>query len=198
MRVVRNDYTDHYDAHPEELKKFPEQLAVSYGTGAMHLGGDSFSEGVDVDKECYPAGQGVGAISELVPAGELVHRFVAEAEDVPRPPGPACAERPRSDRRLRPDARVALVTGANHGIGAATAKALAAQGVAVLCAYFRNERLGGLDDPSFPAAYRATRLARADFVAESIRAAGGRAAAMEADLSDASSVPVLSMRPNGS
>jgi enoyl-[acyl-carrier protein] reductase II len=80
MRVVRNDYTNHYDAHPEELKKFPEQLSVSYGAGAMHLGGDSFSDGVDVHRECYPAGQGVGAITELVPAGELVRRFVAEAE----------------------------------------------------------------------------------------------------------------------
>ncbi len=48
----------------------------------MHLGGDSFTDGVDVDKECYPAGQGVGAISELVPAGDLVRRFVAEAEEV--------------------------------------------------------------------------------------------------------------------
>ena len=80
MRVVRNSYTDYYDAHPDELKKFPEQLAASYGDGAMHLGGDSFSEGVDVDKECYPAGQGVGAIAELVPAAELVQRFVAAAE----------------------------------------------------------------------------------------------------------------------
>jgi enoyl-[acyl-carrier protein] reductase II len=80
MRVVRNDYTDHYDAHPEELKKFPEQLGISYGNGAMHLGGDSFSEGVDVTRECYPAGQGVGGIAELVPAGELVTRIVAEAE----------------------------------------------------------------------------------------------------------------------
>ena len=83
MRVVRNElHRATTTAHPEELKKFPEQLGVSYGAGAMHLGGDSFSEGVDVDKECYPAGQGVGAITELVPAGELVRRFVAEAEVV--------------------------------------------------------------------------------------------------------------------
>jgi enoyl-[acyl-carrier protein] reductase II len=82
MRVLRNGYTDHFDAHPDELKKFPEQLGVSYGAGTMHLGGDSFTDGVDVEKECYPAGQGVGAISELVPAAELVQRFVDEAEAV--------------------------------------------------------------------------------------------------------------------
>ena len=35
---------------------------------------------VDPDKECYPAGQGVGAIHELVPAGDLVRRIVDEAE----------------------------------------------------------------------------------------------------------------------
>ena len=80
MRVVRNAYTDYYDAHPAELERFPEQLGISYNNGTMHLGGDSLTEGVDVDRECYPAGQGVGAIGELVPAGELVRRFVVEAE----------------------------------------------------------------------------------------------------------------------
>jgi enoyl-[acyl-carrier protein] reductase II len=80
MRVVRNSYTDYYDAHPDELKKFPEQMGVSFTAGTLHLGGDSLTEGVDVDRECYPAGQGVGAITELVPAAELVRRFVVEAE----------------------------------------------------------------------------------------------------------------------
>jgi enoyl-[acyl-carrier protein] reductase II len=80
MRVVRNRYTDYFEGHPDELESFPAQLGIAYNSGVMHLGGDSSTEGVDVDKECYPAGQGVGAITEVVPAGELVRRFVADAE----------------------------------------------------------------------------------------------------------------------
>ena len=41
--------------------------------------GDEKTE-VDSSREFMPAGQGVGAIDDLVPAGELVRRFVDEAE----------------------------------------------------------------------------------------------------------------------
>jgi len=79
-RVVRNDYTAHFEASPGELQPFPGQFVRSYRDGANHLGGDAGAEGVDVRREFYPCGQGVGAVDELVPAGDLVRRFVAEAE----------------------------------------------------------------------------------------------------------------------
>ncbi|MBI2169667.1 MAG: nitronate monooxygenase [Actinobacteria bacterium] len=82
LRALRNSYTQFFEEHPDELQPFPVQMARSFQDGAMHLMGDETTEGVDPDKECYPTGQGVGGIDELVPAAELVHRFVAEAEAV--------------------------------------------------------------------------------------------------------------------
>ncbi len=81
LRAVRNATTQHFEEHPEELKPFPEQIFASMQGGYMHLGGDEETPGVDPDRECYPAGQGTGAIHDIVPAGELVHRIVAEAEE---------------------------------------------------------------------------------------------------------------------
>ena len=50
--------------------------------GAMHLGGDEATEGVDPEVECYPAGQAVGGIDAVEHAGDVVRRIVAEAEAV--------------------------------------------------------------------------------------------------------------------
>jgi len=83
LRALRNRWTEHFEAHPEELQPFPAQAARSVAEGAMHLGGDENTE-IDPERECYPAGQGVGALDGLVPAGDLVVRFVDEAEQVLR------------------------------------------------------------------------------------------------------------------
>ncbi|MFG1696818.1 SDR family NAD(P)-dependent oxidoreductase [Nonomuraea sp. NPDC049309] len=83
------------------------------------------------------------------------------------------------DTRL--SGKVALITGANHGIGAAIARALAAEGVAVFLTY---KRLPPLNDPVYPAAYDQARSADASGVVARIREAGGTAEALEADLAD--------------
>ena len=75
----------------------------------------------------------------------------------------------------------AIVTGANHGIGAATAQALARRGCAVLCTFLR---LDDPADPGVPQAYRDHRARDAAAVIEDITAQGGSAASVEADLSD--------------
>jgi enoyl-[acyl-carrier protein] reductase II len=80
MRVVANEYTAYFDGHPEELQPFPAQMGRSFGDSALHLASDPDTPDIDTTRECYPAGQGIGAIDEVVPAGELVTRFVAEAE----------------------------------------------------------------------------------------------------------------------
>ncbi len=80
LRAVANDMTRHFEEHPDELKPFPEQLMASVAGGWMHLGADENTVGVDPNRECYPAGQGVGAIHELLPAGDLVRSIVEEAD----------------------------------------------------------------------------------------------------------------------
>ncbi len=82
MRVVRNQYTSFYEQHPGELDPFPAQLGRSMKDGAFHLGGGEDTPDIDPERECYPTGQGVGAIQTLIPAASLVMQIVDQAEQV--------------------------------------------------------------------------------------------------------------------
>ncbi len=81
-RVLRTEYVSEFEAAGGVAEPFPGQVIKTMQEGVNHLGGDEHTEGVDPDREFMPAGQGIGAIDELVPAGEMVRRFVAEAEQV--------------------------------------------------------------------------------------------------------------------
>jgi len=95
--------------------------------------------------------------------------------------------------------RVVLVTGGNHGIGAATAKAFAAQGAKVFINYLRSspedygisEEEANQASKTGPALYRARQAMPADWVVQEIRDKGGQAEAWEADLADPATIPQL-------
>ncbi|HEY4378031.1 MAG TPA: nitronate monooxygenase, partial [Acidimicrobiales bacterium] len=79
-RVIRNGYTNEFEESGGTPQPFPGQVLKSMEDGANHLGGNADTPGVDPDREFMPAGQGAGSITELVPAAEMVARFVSECE----------------------------------------------------------------------------------------------------------------------
>ncbi|MHB9032298.1 MAG: SDR family NAD(P)-dependent oxidoreductase [Anaerolineae bacterium] len=88
--------------------------------------------------------------------------------------------------------KIALVTGANHGIGSAIARALAEQGAAIFLTYYRPPprfsaeelraaRRKGIGSPQF---YEAQQQQTCKSAIEYIRAQGVKAVAQEADLAN--------------
>ena len=81
-RVVRNRYTEGFEEQGGVAEPFPGQFLKSLEAGANRQGGGPETEGVDPEREFFPCGQGVGSLTELVPAADLVTGMVADAEEI--------------------------------------------------------------------------------------------------------------------
>jgi enoyl-[acyl-carrier protein] reductase II len=79
MRVLANAYVETWERRAAEIRPFPEQMVRAARDGVMGFVDDATT---DPDRSCMPAGQGAGGVSEILPAGEIVRRVVAEAEAV--------------------------------------------------------------------------------------------------------------------
>lgn len=76
-RLIRNNFTREWEKREAEIQPFPVQAArVGRDAGILAR------EKGDVDNGNAPCGQSAGLIHEIVPAGEVVRRLVAEAEEV--------------------------------------------------------------------------------------------------------------------
>ena len=95
--------------------------------------------------------------------------------------------------------KVVLISGANHGIGAATAKAFAAEGAKVFITYYleptahtaeelEQARAAGVGGEPL---YRAMQQQSVEPLLAEIQAMGGQCAAQEADLGDPANIPLL-------
>ncbi|MFC2165048.1 SDR family NAD(P)-dependent oxidoreductase [Acidobacteriota bacterium] len=96
--------------------------------------------------------------------------------------------------------KVVLVTGANHGMGAATAIAMAKQGARLFITYLRllSEDYGGVDKESAGSATEPGRayyynilMKSAEDVVQTIKDSGGQSFAWEADLAHPENIPLL-------
>lgn len=86
--------------------------------------------------------------------------------------------------------KVVIVTGANHGIGAATALAFAAQGAQVAVHYLDEPQPDKLDE-AYTALYAVKGRSAAEAIVNQIRQGGGRAVAVPGNLALPETVPAL-------
>jgi enoyl-[acyl-carrier protein] reductase II len=81
MRVIRNEYVEDWARREEEIKPFPAQILVSARAGVFAMTSDDY-EDLYPDRSCMPAGQGIGGIDAVLPAGEIVKRVTDEAREI--------------------------------------------------------------------------------------------------------------------
>jgi enoyl-[acyl-carrier protein] reductase II len=78
MRVIANAYVEDWERRANEIQKFPMQLVLSYQAGVS-----DYTAGAEIDpaRTMMPAGQGIGAIHDILPVREIISSMMSEAEE---------------------------------------------------------------------------------------------------------------------
>jgi enoyl-[acyl-carrier protein] reductase II len=80
MRVIRNTWVDEWERRPEDIKRFPEQMADAARQGVLLLGMPD-DQHADPSRGCMPAGQGVGGIDDIPSCAEIIERVMRQARE---------------------------------------------------------------------------------------------------------------------
>jgi enoyl-[acyl-carrier protein] reductase II len=79
MRVKKNLWVEDWESRTGDIQPFPQQAMISHREGVMGgIGGQV--EGLDPDRSAFAMGQSAGGIHDVLPAGEIVKRILAEAD----------------------------------------------------------------------------------------------------------------------
>jgi enoyl-[acyl-carrier protein] reductase II len=79
MRVKKNLWVEDWESRAGEIQPFPQQAILSSRAGVMGgIGGQV--DGLDPDRSAFAMGQSAGGIHDVLPAGEIVKRILAEAD----------------------------------------------------------------------------------------------------------------------
>ena len=76
LRTIRNQWTDDWEARPWDILPFPQQFKHSRDVYVV-----ARRDG-DTDRGSMPCGQGAAAITEVLPAAEVVRRTMEQAAEI--------------------------------------------------------------------------------------------------------------------
>ncbi len=80
MRVIRNAWVDDWERRPDQIQRFPDQMAHSAREGVL-LFATGETEGFDSERACMPCGQGAGAIDDIPTCAEIIERVMRDARE---------------------------------------------------------------------------------------------------------------------
>jgi len=81
MRVVRNDWVDEWERKPDEIMRFPDQMAFSTREGVLLFSSAETDGALDTGRACMPCGQGAGAIDDIPSCAEIIENVMRDASE---------------------------------------------------------------------------------------------------------------------